>query len=143
LRRTSRRRGHFDVKVEAHLETAKTHDSIIYHITKEKKHKVDEVKLSGNSYLHSDDLTPHIAIEENISLSREIQRSVSAQKRDNLKAVYQSEGFSDVAVVPTVARRDEDIDVTFRVTEGRAISLARSRSKAPTPFPLRNMPRMD
>jgi len=37
---------------------------------------------------------------------------------NNLKAVYQSEGFSDVAVVPTVARRDEDIDVTFRVTEG-------------------------
>jgi outer membrane protein assembly factor BamA len=36
----------------------------------------------------------------------------------NLKAVYQSEGFSDVAVVPTVSNRGADINVAFHVTEG-------------------------
>ena len=112
-------KGFFDVKVDAHLESATKHDSIVYRITKEKKHKVAEIKLSGNSKVPSSELTPHLAIEEKHFLSAgKFSDQLLRSSVNNLKAVYQSEGFSDVAVVPSVTDRGDDITVSFRVTEG-------------------------
>jgi outer membrane protein assembly factor BamA len=112
-------KGFFDVKVESHLETNPTHDTIIYRISKEKKHKVAEVKLAGNSQLPSSELTPQITVEKKRFFSsgkfsdQLVRKSVA-----NLKAVYESEGFSEVAVVPTVTDKGKEISVLFRVTEG-------------------------
>jgi outer membrane protein assembly factor BamA len=112
-------KGYFDVKVDAHLDKGGKTDNVVYRISKGKKHKVDDIKLAGNSVIHSDQLTPHIAVQKKhlFSAGKFSDQLVSASVK-NLKAVYQSEGFSSVSVVPTVSREEGDIVVSFRVTEG-------------------------
>jgi outer membrane protein insertion porin family len=112
-------KGFFDVKVESHLETVPTHDAIVYKITKEKKHKVADIKVAGNIQLPSSQLMPHITIEKKRFFSSgKFSDQLLRDSVKNLKAVYDAEGFSDVAVVPTVTNRGGDINVAFRVTEG-------------------------
>ena len=112
-------KGYFDVKVEAHLDKAPKRDTVIYRITKEKKHKVQDVKLAGNSTLPSSQLTPRIAVEKEHFLSAgKFSDQLLRQSVKNLKAVYQSAGFSDVASFPRVVHNGGNVTVTFRVTEG-------------------------
>jgi outer membrane protein assembly factor BamA len=112
-------KGYFDVKVDAHLNTTPKGDQVLYQIAKEKKHKVTTVKLTGNSQLPSSELTPRIAVEKkHLFSSGKFSDQMVRTSVNNLKAVYKSEGFSDVAVVPTVINRGGDIDVSFAVTEG-------------------------
>ena len=40
-------KGYFDVTVDAQFKKEKTGDTIVYQVTKQKKHKVTEVKLAG------------------------------------------------------------------------------------------------
>lgn len=112
-------KGYFDVKVDADLKSTPKSDVIVYRITKEKKHKVDEVRLTGNKQIRSSDLEPHIAVEEKHFFSAgKFSDQLVRTSVNNLKAVYQSEGFSDVEIVPSVTNRAEDITVSFRITEG-------------------------
>jgi outer membrane protein insertion porin family len=112
-------KGFFDVKVDANFKATPTGDRIEYHIAKEKKHKVDEVTVSGNRGLKSEELTPHIAIErKHLFSSGKFSDELLRSSVKNLKAVYASEGFSDAQVVPTVKNSGGNIDVTFAVTEG-------------------------
>lgn len=112
-------KGFFDVKVDADLKDSSKGEIISYHISKEKKHKVDEIKIRGNKALKSSDLEPHIAVEEKHLLkSGRFSDELVRTSVKNLKAVYQAEGFSAAEVVPTVTRSGGDIDVTFDVTEG-------------------------
>lgn len=112
-------KGYFDVKVEAHLDKAPKRDTVAYRITKEKRHKVQDLKLAGNSTLPSSQLTPGIAVEKEHFLSAgKFSDQLLRQSVKNLKAVYQSAGFSDVAIVPGVVHSGGNVTVTFRVTEG-------------------------
>ena len=112
-------KGYFDVKVDTKFTKQTKGDTIQYEISKEKKHKVSEVALSGNKQLPPSQLTPHLAVEKahlfsHGSFSEKIVRTTVS----NLKAVYQSEGFSDVQVTSSVENHGGDIKVAFRVTEG-------------------------
>lgn len=112
-------KGYFDVNVDAHLDQAGKRDVIVYRINKEKKHKVSDVSIAGNTTIPTSQLAPHVAVEKKHLFSvgkfsdRLVQSSVN-----NLKAVYESEGYSDVAVAPTVTHKGGDVQVAFRVTEG-------------------------
>jgi outer membrane protein insertion porin family len=112
-------KGYFDVKVDAHLKTDKAGKDVAYQITKEKKHKVTSVAVTGNAQLPSSDLTGHLTVEKSHLFSpgkfsdRLVRSSV-----DNLKAVYASEGFSDVQVTSKVTNLGGNIQVSFRVIEG-------------------------
>jgi len=112
-------KGFFDVKVDAQLKTANTGKSIDYQISKEKKHKVSEVKVSGNSQLSSSDLTPHLTVEKShlFSPGKFSERLVKSSV-NNLIAVYHSEGFSSVQVTSKVMNTGGDVQVSFHVTEG-------------------------
>jgi outer membrane protein insertion porin family len=112
-------KGYFDVKVDAQSTTAATGDTILYKIDKEKKHKVDEVRLTGNSKIKSDDLVPQIQVQKKHlfspgAFSEKLVRS--SVKR--LESVYQSQGFSSAKVVSKVQNNGGDINVAFQVTEG-------------------------
>ena len=112
-------KGYFDVKVESHLDKGTKRDTVLYRIAKEKKHKVEEIKLAGNKQVHSDQLRPHIAVEKEHFLSAgKFSDKLVRQSVKNLKAVYESEGFSSATVVPTVTRQGGDVSVSFRVNEG-------------------------
>ena len=112
-------KGFFDVNVAAQLNKVATGNSITYQITKEKKHKVSEVTLSGNKTLPGSDLTDHLAVEKSHLFSpgkfsdRLVRTSVN-----NLSAVYRSEGFSGVHVEPHISNHGQNIQVSFQVTEG-------------------------
>jgi outer membrane protein assembly factor BamA len=112
-------KGYFDVKVESQHSKDSKGDHVSYKITREKKHKVTSVGLTGNTDLPASQLTPYITVEKKRLLApgkfsdQLVQASIK-----NLKAVYQSEGFSSVQVTSVVSRKAEDIQVSFRVVEG-------------------------
>jgi outer membrane protein assembly factor BamA len=112
-------KGYFAVKVDAQMEKPQGDDKVVYRITRDKKHKVEDIKVTGNRQLKSDQLTPHIAVQEKHFFSRgKFSQDLLRKSVDNLKAVYKSEGFSDVQVVPAVSNQGGDVNVSFAVTEG-------------------------
>lgn len=112
-------KGYFDVAVESQLNKGVQTQTVIYKITKGKKHKVTEITLAGNRTLPSSSLTPHLAVEKKhlFSPGKSSDQLVQTSIK-NLKAVYQSEGFSDVNVTSTVVRAEGNFQITFRVVEG-------------------------
>ena len=112
-------KGYFDVTVDAQFNKQKTGDTIVYSVVKEKKHKVTEVNLQGNQQVKADDLTPHIAVEKSHLFSPgKFSEKLVRTSVKNLKAVYQSNGFSAAQVVPTVSKQDGNVKVVFQVKEG-------------------------
>lgn len=113
-------KGYFDVKVDAELKTAATGNTVLYRITREKKHKVESVKVTGNHALDSAQLAPHIAVEkEHLFSHGKFSDQLLRTSVANLKGIYRSEGFSSVQVTPSVKNEaNGDVDVSFTVTEG-------------------------
>jgi len=112
-------KGFFDVKVDAHMDEKNGTDAIVYQIAKEKKHKVTDVNISGNEQIATDSLTSHLAVEKKHFFSPgKFSEKLVRTSVKNLQAVYQSEGFSSVQVVPVVENHGGDIKVAFKVTEG-------------------------
>jgi outer membrane protein assembly factor BamA len=112
-------KGYFDAKVDAQLKTEASGKTVLYQISKEKKHKVATVELSGNSKLPASELTPHIAVRKGHLFSPgDFSQQLLRSSVNSLKAVYQSEGFSSAQVASSVTNRGGDIHVQFRVTEG-------------------------
>ena len=112
-------KGFFDVTVDAELNTQGTGAAVIYKIDKEKKHKVDEVKLYGNTTIPSSALTPQIKVEKKHPFSSgKFSEQLVRSSVKNLRAVYESEGFSSAQVTPTVLNHGGDIQVSFKVVEG-------------------------
>lgn len=129
-------KGYFDVKVDADLKNSAKGEVISYHITKEKKHKVDEITIRGNKALKTSDLEPHVAVQEkHLFKSGKFSDELVRTSVKNLKAVYVSEGFSSAVVVPTVTRSGGNIDVTFDVTEGPRDIVASVKVEGADTFP--------
>ena len=112
-------KGYFDVKVESQVKSEGNGETVVYSISKEKKHKVAQVKISGNKALPASQLTPHLAVErKHLFSSGKFSDQLVRASVKNLTRVYQSEGFSSVKVVSSVTNRGSDIQVSFRVDEG-------------------------
>jgi outer membrane protein insertion porin family len=112
-------KGFFDVKVESQFKKQSQKDLVIYQITKNKKHKVISVALNGNTTVPSPQLTPHITVEKKTLFSPgKFSDQLVRTSIKNLKAVYQSEGFSSVQVTSQVSREAGNVQVSFRVIEG-------------------------
>ena len=112
-------KGFFDVQVAAQMKKDKSGNAIVYRITKEKKHKVADVTVSGNTQLPGSQLTPHLSVKKSHLFSPgDFSDRLVRSSIDNLTAVYRSEGFSSVKIESSVVNRGGDIQVSFRVTEG-------------------------
>lgn len=113
------KKGYFDVKVDAQLKTGPNGDQVLYEIAKNKKHSVEDINVTGNHDIKSDTLLSHVAVQKEHFLSHgQFSEQLVHTSVKNLKAVYQSEGFSGAQVVPAVKRKGGNIYVTFAVTEG-------------------------
>ena len=112
-------KGFFDVNVDSQFNQQDSVDTIVYVITKGKKHKVTEVSVAGNSQLKTADLTPLITVKKShlFSPGNYSEQLVRTSTR-NLTAIYQSEGFSSVRVTPSVNHKDGNLTVAFHVVEG-------------------------
>lgn len=112
-------KGFFDATVDAQFHQENTGDTVVYRVAKEKKHKVTEVRLSGNKQISADELTPHIAVQKKHLFSPgNFSDKLVRSSVKNLQAVYQSQGFSGVQVIPSVNNHGGDIQVAFQVKEG-------------------------
>ncbi len=112
-------KGFFDVKVDAKSATSDKGAQIVYVIDKEKKHKVDEVRISGNTKISSGELADHLVVEKKHLLSPgKFSERLVRQSAKNLQAVYQSQGFSSVVVTPKIENGGGDVRVSMLVTEG-------------------------
>ncbi len=112
-------KGFFDVNVDAKLSDEKNGKGIVYKITKEKKHKVKSVTVTGNTQLPSSELTPQLTVQKSHLFSPgDFSEKLVRSTANKLQAVYQSEGFSKAQISPRVTRDGGDVQVAFRVEEG-------------------------
>jgi outer membrane protein assembly factor BamA len=112
-------KGYFDVKVDSQLAGDDYQKTVVYRITKQKKHSVTTLDITGESQLHDADLLPNVTVQKKRRFSHgKFNDQLLRASANNLKAVYQSQGFSTVEVTPSVARKNGDVQVTFKVTEG-------------------------
>jgi outer membrane protein insertion porin family len=112
-------KGFFDVDVDSQFQRQESADTIIYTITKGKKHKVTAVNVAGNSQVKTPDLMALVTVKKShlFSPGNYSEKLVRASVK-NLIALYQSEGFSNAQVTSSVSKKDGNLTVAFHVVEG-------------------------
>jgi outer membrane protein insertion porin family len=130
------KKGFFDVNVDSQFHKQDSADSIVYTITKGKKHKVTGVSVSGNSQLKSPDLMALVTVKKShlFSPGNYSEQLVRASAK-NLTALYQSEGFSNAQVTPSVSKKDGNLTVAFHVVEGPRDTVSALRIEGADTFP--------
>lgn len=112
-------KGYFEAKVDSQLKKESNGDTVIYRITKDRKHKVIGVRLTGNKALPGARLTPSITVTTKRFFSAgKFSDQLLRTSVKNLTNIYHSEGFSNVAVTSSVNHQDGNVQVAFRVVEG-------------------------
>jgi outer membrane protein assembly factor BamA len=112
-------KGYFDTKVDADFKKDDAVQTIVYQIQKNKKHKVVGVQVSGNSRLATTGLMQHVTVQKSHLFSPgNYSEKLVRDSAKNLIAVYESEGFSSVKVVPKIDKEEGNLRVAFQVTEG-------------------------
>ena len=113
------RKGFFDVDVDSQFRRQDSVATIVYVITKGKKHKVTDVSVAGNSQLKTPALMDLVTVKKShlFSLGNYSEKLVRASQK-NLTALYQSEGFSNTKVTSSVSKKDGNLTVAFHVVEG-------------------------
>ncbi len=112
-------KGYFDVKVASQLQGAAGADTVTYTITKEKKHSVDSVHITGNKTLPDSKLMPNIAVKKKHLFSHgSFSNNLVRTSANNLTAIYGAQGFSSAKVTSSTRNTGDGIVVTFHVVEG-------------------------
>ncbi len=118
-------KGYFDVRVDTAFQQQPQTISLVYAITKGRRHKVEEIAFRGNHNIAKNELESHIAIEEKHFLSGghllsrgRFSDKLLRQSINDLKAVYHDRGFEDASIDPEVVDKEPKIYVTFQITEG-------------------------
>jgi outer membrane protein assembly factor BamA len=113
------KQGYFDAKVSSDIRKKASGDVITYKVVKGKKHKVEAVSLTGNRKIASSKLTPLITVKKAQFFSRgQFSQNLVRDSSKNLKAAYQSNGFSDAKVTSQVTENAGNVRVAFHVVEG-------------------------
>ncbi len=114
-------KGYFDTKVTVQEQKDPDGETIVYAIDKGPRHKVSDVDIVGNGHIGEKDLMGHVKVSQAHFFSHgDYSEKLVRTSVNNLKKVYQSNGYSDVKVTPQVkTAANGNIDVTFRVDEGQ------------------------
>jgi len=126
------RLGYFDAKVE-HEEKPPTaaNVEIVYHVQLGARHRVGKVSITGAGYFDQATLKELLSVRSSDSFDRQgiYNQSLVAYDIGALKAIYQNNGFSKVAITPEIHDRDSKglqpvrsrqipLDVTYHIEEG-------------------------
>jgi outer membrane protein insertion porin family len=113
------KKGFFDVDVDSQFHRQDSVDTIVYVITKGKKHKVTDVSVAGNSQLKTPALMSLVTVKKKHFFSPgDYSEKLVRSSVKNLTALYQSEGFSNAKVTSSVSKKDGNLTVAFHVVEG-------------------------
>jgi outer membrane protein assembly factor BamA len=122
------REGYFDAQV-THTEnnTDPKLTLIEYQVKLGERHTVEAVHLTGNKYFRNDVIDPRLSVHKANLLQKHGIYSQALTQADvnNITALYQSNGFSDVKVTPVVKPiaakspgKPEGLAVTYSIEEG-------------------------
>jgi outer membrane protein assembly factor BamA len=112
-------KGFFDVGVDSQFHKENSVDTIVYVITKGKKHKVTAVSVAGNSQVKTPDLMALVTVKKSHLFSPgDYSEKLVRASQKNLIALYKSEGFSTAQVTSSVSKKDGNLAVAFHVVEG-------------------------
>jgi outer membrane protein insertion porin family len=113
--------GYFDTKVTTNVQQDPSGETIVYTIVKGPRHKVSDIDIVGNQALSEKDLTGHVKVSKARFFSHgDYSEQLLRQSVNNLKKVYQANGYSDVKVTPQVkTEQNGNIEVTFHIQEGQ------------------------
>ncbi len=132
-------KGYFDAKVTSEMAGRREIAHGRVSRLKEKKHKVTDVRINGESQLKAEDLEPHLVVKEKHWFSRgQFSDQLVRTSVKNLKAVYQSQDFSSVQVTPSSSTMATTSKLHFTSRRARATSSMRFLSRAPTHSRSRN-----
>jgi outer membrane protein insertion porin family len=95
-------------------------ETILYQVTKGPRHRVAKVEVAGTEHIDEQELLSHVKVQKAHFITHgSYSEKAVKQSVKNLKAVYQSAGYSSVKVTPQVATADNgNITAIFKVEEG-------------------------
>ena len=112
-------KGFFDTEVKTDINRTPQLTTINYVVTKQQKHKVERVAVEGNKAFSDKDLLNHSLVEKAHFYNHgKYSEQLVRKSVNNLKAVYQNAGYSQVKVTPRVTRDRGNVVVTYVVEEG-------------------------
>lgn len=114
-------KGYFDVKVETDSQKEGNRETVVYTITKGKRHKVEDVNIAGNHKFDDKELMPMVGVQKGrffFNHGKYSQQLVSASTR-KLENFYKAAGYGQAKVTSKVVNKGGDIAVTFFVDEGQ------------------------
>jgi outer membrane protein insertion porin family len=130
------KKGFFDVDVDSEFHKQDSVDTIVYTITKGKKHKVTDVSVSGNNLVKTPELMNMLTVKKSHLFSPgDYSEQLVRSSVKNLTALYQSEGFSSAKVTPSVSKKDGNLAVSFKVVEGPRDIVASLKIEGADTFP--------
>ncbi|MFT4111493.1 POTRA domain-containing protein [Silvibacterium sp.] len=122
------REGYFDAQVTHTRDTSNAaHTQITFDVKLGDRHTVAVVRLKGNHYFTSDIIDARLGVQKASLLQKHGNYSQALVQADvnTITALYQSNGFSAVKVIPDVKDvaakvkgKPDTIDVTYSVDEG-------------------------
>lgn len=116
-------KGFFDVKVRSDIRQGPQGTKILYQITKGPRGKVSEIEIHGNQKYSDKQLESRLAVSEakwylpffsHGKFSDQLLRT----SVNNLEKFYQSVGYRDAKVTPSVKNDNEHLTIIFQVDEG-------------------------
>ncbi len=112
-------KGYFDVAVQSDIQKTPEGQTVLFRIIKGARHKVTEVAVVGNQKLSDEQLRGRVKVQKGRFFSHgDFSAQLVKTSTDNIKRVYEAEGFSSVTVTPEIKREGGNISVKFRVDEG-------------------------
>ena len=112
-------KGYFDTKVDTQVQQQPDGETVLYQITKGPRHKVKQVNIAGNQHISDKELRSVLKVGKAHFFSRgQYSEKLVRSSVNNLKRVYEANGFSTVQVTPEVQNRNGNIAINFRVNEG-------------------------
>src|SRR5262249_26219372 len=110
-----RKKGHFEVKVDATVEE-EDGKTVVYQISPGPRKRIREIEFRGNTHSRHEELEQHVEAREAHFLNRGQYDDTSVRM---LTAFYQSQGFNEVNIAPEfVPANGTDLILVFDVNEG-------------------------
>jgi outer membrane protein insertion porin family len=109
----------YDVEVRTNFRVSPDQISILYEVSRGKKHKVDGISFSGARQISEKELRNAVVVKKSRGFSRgSITPKLLTQSVDSLQALYQDRGYETVKITPRIVDHEPKLDVIFAIEEG-------------------------
>jgi outer membrane protein assembly factor BamA len=131
-------KSYFDATVDSQLDKQPNHVSVVYRVSKGKRHRVSAIRFEGNKHFDRQQLASHVAVRQaKLLFSRgKFSQDLLKKSAFSLTTLYRNEGFAKAVVTPAVADHEPDIEVTFRIEEGVQSRVRNFSTLSPSGAPL-------